>query len=52
LDDVERREAMAGLLYVLDKFGVTYPMILSKYAGQHFWPRLLLNDEKYQAYIK
>jgi hypothetical protein len=52
LDDIERREAMAWLLYVLDKFGVNYPMILSKYAGQHLWPRLLLNDEKYRIYIK
>lgn len=52
LDDVERREGMAWLLYVLDKFQTPYPRRLAKYAGKHLWPRMLLNDEKYKMYMK
>jgi len=52
LDDVERREAMAGLLYVLEKFQTPYPRSLAKYAGQQLWPKLLLNDKKYDLYMR
>jgi len=52
LDDVERREAMAWLLYVLDKYNTPYPRILAKYAGQHLRPRLLLNSQKYEKYMQ
>jgi len=52
LDDVERREAMAWLLYVLEKFQTPYPRTLAKYAGQQLWPKLLLNNEKYISYMR
>lgn len=52
LDEVERREGFAWLLYVLDKFQTAYPRRLAKYAGKHLWPRMLLNDEKYKQYMR
>ena len=52
LDEVERREWFAWLLYVLDKFQTPYPRRLAKYAGKQLWPRMLLNDEKYKMYMR
>ena len=52
LDDVERREWFAGLLYILEKFQTPYPRKLAKYAGKQLWPRMLLNDDKYEEYMR
>ena len=52
LDDIDRREWFAGLLYVLEKFQTPYPRRLAKYAWSQLWPRMLLNDDKYKMYMR